>query len=169
MPGNAMRRLEGKEACAHAIYLSEAAEAAAYSLCLKARCGAAIVKDGQVITTGYNAPPDKKRPDYCLKERLPEGFKSDRHCCIHAEAEAIWQALLNHENIRGGTMYFTRATSSGVIIPSGKPYCTKCSKDAIRAGIEAWVLLHPKDVWGKEGLYLYDAQEYNRISYEQAL
>lgn len=93
-----MRRLEGKEACAHAIYLSEAAEAAAYSLCLKARCGAAIVKDGQVITTGYNAPPDKKRPDYCLKELLPEGFKSDRHCCIHAEAEAIWQALLNHEN-----------------------------------------------------------------------
>lgn len=163
-----MRRLEGQEACIHAINMAVAAESAQYSLCLKARCGAAIARNGEVMSTGFNAPPDKKRPEFCLKDCLPEGFKSDRHCCIHAEAEAIWQALLNQENIRGGIMYFTRATPSGVIIPSGKPYCTKCSKDAIRAGIEHWVLYHNKDVWGQEGIYMYDAKEYDRISYEHA-
>lgn len=42
---------------------------------------------------------------------------------------------------------------------AGKPYCTICSKMALDAGVSEWVLWHDK------GITIYDANEYNEISF----
>lgn len=99
--------------------------------------------------------------EFCLKDSLPEDFKSDKTCCLHAEGEAIDSAIDNYRknSLKDATMYFIRLNLKNRIILAGKPYCTICSKDALDKGIKNWVLLH------KSGIYSYDAEEYNEISF----
>jgi len=142
--------------------MKKAAGIADKALCLKAKCGAIIVKDGEIIGEGYNAPPlDKEENRTCDKEFSPGKLKYDKTCCMHAEWRAIMDALKrNSKKIKGSTLYFTRVDESGNIKKSGKPYCTVCSRMVLDAGIEKFVL------WHEEGICEYPTGEYNRLSYE---
>jgi len=42
-------------------WMNKATEIAKNALCLKDKCGTVIVKDGEVIGEGYNAPPLKTK------------------------------------------------------------------------------------------------------------
>lgn len=138
-------------------FVELAAVEARKSLCLARRCGVVIVKDGVVIGAGHNGPP---------KDDL-----SIRHCdssmpdsCVHAEWRAIMDGLRQHpEAIVGSTLYFTAVDAEGKILKSGKPYCTVCSRLALDVGIAEFVL------WHQEGITAYRTDEYNRISYENAM
>jgi deoxycytidylate deaminase len=141
-------------------YLEEAVKVALSSSCHRSKCGSVIVSEGKIIGKGFNSPPKNKVLKDCFKDNLPEDFKSDKTCCIHAEQRAILDALKNNPNkIENSRIYFIRLNEQGNKIPADKPYCTICSKMALDVGISKWVLLHDK------GIYVYDSEEYNQISF----
>lgn len=146
-------------------WMKKAAKVSGKALCFKAKCGAVIVKDGEIIGEGYNAPPlDKEENRMCNKEFNSGKPKYDKTCCMHAEWRAIIDALKrNSEKIKESKLYFTRIDENGKIKKSGKPYCTVCSRMALDVGIEKFVL------WHKEGICEYPTDEYNRLSYEYFL
>lgn len=140
-------------------WINEAAKVAQQALCLKAKCGTVIVKDGEIIGSGYNAPPlDLEENRMCDKKYGPGRPKYDQTCCLHAEWRAIMGALRNNpEKIAGSTLYFTRVNED--IKHWGQPFCTVCSRLILDVGIKEVVL--PQE----QGLCLYNAEEYNKISY----
>jgi len=155
-----MRILNGREEEEAGHFMEEAAKMARFSGCLKSHCGSVVVKNGQIIGQGCNSPPLDQRIEFCIQERLSERFKSDIHCCLHAEQRAIMDALRNWpEQISGSRLYFIRLNLDGKRKYAGKPYCTICSKMALDAGISEFVL------WHEEGICIYDTDEYNQLSF----
>ena len=141
-------------------YISEAANLALHSNCLRSRCGSVIVSDKIIIGSGWNSPPQHRVLKYCFKDDLPKDFKSDRTCCVHAEQRAIMDALRkNPDRIVGSRLYFIRLDDKGNKLFAGDPYCTICSKMALDVGIKEFVLFHEK------GICVYDTFEYNEISF----
>lgn len=142
-------------------WMHEAAKVASKALCLKAKCGTVIVRNGKIIGSGYNAPPlDKTENRICLQEQQPGKKHYDKTCCVHAEWRAIMDALkTNPEKVSGAVLYFTRVDAVGTILKSGKPLCTVCSRLALDTGIAEFVL------WHEEGICAYPTDEYNTLSY----
>ncbi len=141
-------------------YLSKTAQIALQSTCFRSRCGSVIVKNDEIIGSGFNSPPCGQTLDHCLKDDLPANFKSDKTCCMHAEQRAIMDALKNNpDKITGSRLYFSRIDEKGAPTKSGKPYCTICSKMALDAGIAEFVL------WHEEGIAVYGTKEYNVLSF----
>lgn len=142
-------------------WMNEAARVAEKSLCLRAKCGTVIVKDGEIIGEGYNAPPlDDVSHRICLDEDKSYGKPNyDRTCCMHAEWRAILDAMKrNPDKISGSQLYFTRVNDVGETKRSGQPYCTVCSRFALDAGIADFVL------WHENGICMYPTDEYNTLS-----
>ena len=141
-------------------FFRKAALEAAKSLCLRSKCGAIIVKDGEIIGRGYNAPPKDKVVTRCQKSDLPEDFPSDKHCCLHAEQRAVFDALKsNPEKLAGSTIYFVRVDDKGDPVPSGDPRCTICSKIVLDVGIAEFIM------WQEEGVCSYSTGEFNAASF----
>jgi hypothetical protein len=147
----------------HEQWFHEAATAALRGLCLRAKCGAVIVSDGEVIGRGYNAPP---KDDVSVRQCHVENYdrskkpKYDLTCCVHAEWRAIMDALRNHANqIQGSTLYYARLDDAGKFRPSGKPFCTVCSRLACDCGIAFFAL------WHESGIVRYNTKDYNARSY----
>ena len=156
-----MKFLEGKEEQEGIKWMQEAARVAAQALCLRAKCGAVIVKDGELIGEGYNAPPlDDIQNRICLEELPPGKPKYDHTCCMHAEWRAILDAAKrNPDKLKGSKLYFTRVDDEGAIKKSGEPYCTVCSRLALDVGVSEFFL------WQEAGIAAYPTDEYNRLSY----
>jgi deoxycytidylate deaminase len=145
-------------------WMTEAGKMAEKAMCLKAHCGTVIVKDGEIIGSGYNAPSlDKEENRTCADENYDFSKKPhfDRTCCMHAEWRAIINALKNNpDKIKESKLYFCRVDSDGKIKKSGEPYCTVCSRLALDTGIGEFLL------WHENGICSYPTDEYNKISYE---
>ncbi len=157
-----MRILQGKEAKEGEQWMQEAAKVAAQAMCFRSRCGSVIVRDGEVVASGFIAPPqlnDAYRT--CLNEYdLPKGFAYDRTCCIHAEERAIMNGLkTDPEKLKGARLYFVRLDNEGKIRMAGRPICTLCSRMTLEAGIAEFVL------WHAEGITVYDSAEYDKLSF----
>lgn len=157
-----MEYLRGQQEKDAIQWMNKAAEVAKKALCLKTKCGTVIVKDSEIIGEGYNAPPlNQEENQVCNKEFGSGKQKYDRTCCMHAEWRAIMDALRrNSKKIKGSKLYFTRVGDNGEIKKSGKPYCTVCSRMALDAGIDKFLL------WHKEGVFEYSTHKYNELSYE---
>jgi len=143
-------------------FLNETKKVALKSTCLRAKCGAVIVKDNEIIGKGFNSPPKNLESQRrCLNDK--EGYDkkiTDKTCCVHAEQRAIIDALKkNPEKLKGSKLYFISLDKDNLKKFAGNPYCTICSKMALDVGIFHWVLLH------KEGICIYDAEEYNNLSF----
>lgn len=146
----------------HDAWIERVSQVASKALCLKARCGSIIVKDGEVIGEGYNAPPrDNLSVRRCDKEdHLLPKKNYDKTCCVHAEWRAVMDALrTNPEKIRGSVLYFTRVDENGAPVKSGRPFCTVCSRLVLDVGVAFFVL------WHEEGVVAYPTDEYNNLSY----
>lgn len=158
-----MKYLKDKEEADAISWMHEAGKVAENALCLRAKCGSVIVKDGKIIGRGYNAPPlDNKKNQKCLDEYDFSGKpKYDHTCCMHAEWRAILNAVKeNGDSVKGSQLYFTRVNEKGDILKSGEPFCTVCSRFALDVGIADFLLLH------EEGVCSYGAEEYNNLSYK---
>ena len=93
--------------------------------CPRAHCGCVLVKNKNVIATGYNGsiPGDEHCDDVgCLVV--------DNHCIRtnHAEINALMQAARNGNAVDGATAYVTTMP------------CTTCAKALIAAGIKRVVI-----------------------------
>lgn len=138
-------------------FMELAAVEARKALCLARQCGVVIAKDGVVIGVGHNGPPKDDLAIRHCDSSMPDS-------CVHAEWRAIMDGLRQHpEAMIGSILYFTAVDSKGEILKSGKPYCTVCSRLALDAGIAEFVL------WHEAGITAYQTDEYNRISYENAI
>ena len=91
--------------------------AASRSTCLRRAVGAVLVRDNQIISTGYNGSP-KGVPHCaevgCLREQLkvPSGEKHELCRGVHAEQNAIIQAAINGSSTRGTALYCTHQPCS---------------------------------------------------------
>jgi hypothetical protein len=135
------------------------------STCHRSKCGSIIVDcpftpTFNVIGAGYNSMPCNKEAA-CFKDSLASTFKSDKTCCIHAEQRAIMDGLARTPGLSqlAATLFFIRL-DEGNPKPSGKPYCSICSKMALDAGLSMFCL------WSKDGWIAYDTEEYNELTFK---
>jgi len=107
---------------------------ASRSTCMRRRVGAVMVKDKNILATGYNGTPtgiahcDTRG---CLRKKLkvPSGQRHELCLGLHAEQNAIIQAAKHGTNIAGATLYCTNAP------------CVICAKMLINAEIKEIVYL----------------------------
>ena len=144
------------------VFFKEAAKVAQQATCHRAHCGSVIVaNDGTIIGRGFNAPPNNDESQRMCDVELNKSIKqnNDKTCCVHAEWNAIIDALKNHpEEVRGSTLYFMRVNDQGEFTEAGDPYCTVCSRLALQSGIETFGL------WNS-GPQMIDTKIYNQKSY----
>jgi len=116
-------------------YLSLAKEWAKLSYCQRKQVGALIVKDGMIISDGYNGTPAGF--DNCC-----EDCEGKTHWYVlHAEANAILKVAKSTNNCKGATLYLTLSP------------CKDCSKLVLQAGITRLVYMNDyKDTTGLDFL-----------------
>lgn len=151
--------IEEKEALR---FFDEAAKIASQSLCFRAHCGSVIVKNGKIISEGFNSPP-QNNPEFrtCLDEYdIPSGFRHDRTCCIHAEQRAINEALKVGKDLTGSRIYFIAVDENGNKVKALDLKCTICSRVVLDAGIKEFAL------YCEDGVRVYDTVEFNKLSYQ---
>lgn len=93
-------------------YMDKAYEQAEKSVCLRAKVGAVIVKNGEIIAQGYNNVVGGIRPCKeigCLRDKLNVPSGESREVCrnICAEQLAISEAARNGVELDGGIAYIT--------------------------------------------------------------
>ncbi len=118
----------------HKIFLNIAKEISKLSNCVSTKVGCIIVKDGRILSTGYNgSPAGYYNCDSINKKKGKSHTKwSDKHE-IHAEMNAILFAAKNGIAIDKATLYST-------IQP-----CWQCTKNIINAGIK--YIIYDKDYY----------------------
>jgi dCMP deaminase len=111
------------------------------SSCLRRQVGAALVKDKNILATGYNGTPSGIRHCAevgCLRQQLqvPSGERHELCRGLHAEQNAIIQAAKHGVNISGATLYCTNFP------------CVICTKMIINSGLARIVYLegYPDDL-----------------------
>ncbi len=89
--------------------------------CEKLQVGAILVRDGSIISTGYNGSPVGEGHCYEVGHNEVAG-----HCqrAVHAEHNAILQAAKHGNSTKGATLYITHFP------------CNHCLKAIRNAGIE---------------------------------
>ena len=125
-------------------YLDIAETVIGRSTCLRRRYGAIIVKNDEIISTGYNGAPRGRRNcvdlGYCAREamRVPRGERYELCRSVHAEANAIISAA--RSECIGGTMYLVgRDAATGKLLPDATS-CSMCRRTIINAGLERVVI-----------------------------
>jgi len=121
-------------------YLGIAREVARRSTCFRRSIGAIIVRDDQIISTGYVGAPRKTRDSvehgFCLRDRLgiPHGQRYELCRSVHAEQNAIINAARAGVSLLGGNMYiFGSAADTGA--PINAFPCFICKKMLVNAGL----------------------------------
>jgi dCMP deaminase len=104
------------------------------STCLRRQVGAVLVKDKNILATGYNGTPSGLRHCSevgCLRQlyNVPSGQRHELCRGLHAEQNAIIQAAKHGINISGSMLFCTNTP------------CVICSKMIINAGILQVVFL----------------------------
>ena len=120
-------------------YLDMADAAQARSTCLRRHFGAIIVRDDEIVATGYNGAPRGRRNctdlNYCAREsmNIPAGERYELCRSVHAEANAIISAA--RRDMIGSTLYLVgRDARTGEYYPGTTP-CAMCRRLIINAGI----------------------------------
>lgn len=119
--------------------------------CLRRNYGAVIVKNDEVISTGYvGAPRGRKNCSdmkVCIRQKLdiPRGERYELCRSVHAEANAIISA--EREKMIGSTLYLSgREVATGEII-ANSCCCSMCKRMVINAGIEKVIVRDSEDVF----------------------
>ena len=120
-------------------YLDIADAAQERSTCLRRRYGAIIVRDDEIVATGYNGAPRGRQNCTDLKTcarqtlNIPSGERYELCRSVHAEANAIISAA--RRDMIGATLYLVgRDAQTGEYYPGTTP-CAMCRRLIINAGI----------------------------------
>jgi dCMP deaminase len=114
----------------HQYFLTITRQVAERSTCNRAKVGAVIVRDKNIIATGYNGAPAGMphcTDAGCLiyQSKTPDG-EIEENCfrTIHAEINAIAQAAKNGSSIKDASIYITHTP------------CIHCLKVLVNTGIK---------------------------------
>ena len=120
-------------------YLDLADVVSQRTTCLRRRYGAVIVKNDEVVSTGYvGAPRGRKNCSdlgVCIRQKLnvPRGERYELCRSVHAEANAIISASRNE--MIGATLYLCgKEKTTGAVVENAMP-CSMCKRMIINAGI----------------------------------
>ena len=111
-------------------YLDIAETVLERSTCLRRQYGAIIVRNDEIVATGYNGAPRGRKNcsdlGYCVREqmRVPRGERYELCRSVHAEANAIISASRN-ECIGGDIYLVGHDAKTGAILSDA----TSCSND----------------------------------------
>lgn len=122
-------------------YLNIAETVASRSTCLRKKYGSVIVKNDQIIATGYSGAPRGRVNccdlGYCTKKKLlPDQRHGGYDACrsVHSEQNAIISA--SRADMIGSILYLVGYRSEGHDYEQGAAPCLMCRKVIINAGIE---------------------------------
>lgn len=125
-------------------YLDIAETVSKRSTCLRRIYGAVIVKNDEIISTGYvGAPRGRKNCsdlNFCLREKMaiPRGERYELCRSVHAEANAIISA--SREKMLGSTLYLVGFEMPSMKYISKSNSCSMCKRMIINAGIEQVII-----------------------------
>ncbi len=122
-------------------YLDIAEVVSRRSTCLKVFMGAIIVKEDQIIATGYvGAPRNTKSSmehEFCLRKKLniPSGTQYELCRSVHAEQNAIINAARAGVSLLGGDIFIFGQLRDTKEVINAFP-CFICKKMIINAGLK---------------------------------
>jgi len=122
-------------------YLDIAKEVSKRSTCFRRAIGAIIVRDDQIISTGYVGAPRKTKDSlehgFCLRDKLgiPHGQRYELCRSVHAEQNAIINAARAGVSLLGGDMYIY-GSAPGVADPISAFPCYICKKMLVNCGLD---------------------------------
>ncbi len=125
-------------------YLDIAETVAERSTCLRRCYGVILVKNDEIIATGYNGAPRGRKNcadlGYCTREamRIPSGERYELCRSVHAEANAIISAA--RRDLLGATLYMACMDPKTKELIPGSTSCSMCRRLVINAGIARLVI-----------------------------
>ena len=136
--------------------------------CLRRNYGAVIVKNDEIISTGYSGAPRGRTNcidlGFCAREKLniKSGEKYELCRSVHAEQNAVISAA--RKDTLGSTMYMVgRDAKTGKLV-GYIDSCSMCKRVVINAGIDKVIV---KDENTKEGYRIINVQDW--IDYDEVL
>ena len=135
-----MKNKERKRISKDEYYLGIAKEVARRGTCFRVKIGAIIVRDDQIVSTGYVGAPRNTKDcferGFCLRDKMdiPHGQRYELCRSVHAEANAIINAARAGVSLLSGTIYIWASNRDGSL-RNAFP-CFICKKMIINAGLE---------------------------------
>jgi dCMP deaminase len=123
-------------------YMDLAKSVSARGTCLKVEIGAVIIRDDQVVATGYVGSPRGTKSslehDFCLRRKLgiPSGQRYEICRSVHAEQNAIINAARSGTSVLGGDIYIYGHSKEGDKKALNAFPCFICKKMIINAGMK---------------------------------
>jgi dCMP deaminase len=130
-------------------YLDIAESVLERATCLRRNFGAVIVKNDEIISTGYTGSPRGRKNcidlGYCMRDKLnvPRGERYELCRSVHAEQNAIISA--SRKDMIGSTIYIVgKDKKTGEYVENTRP-CAMCKRVVINSGIEKIIVRDTKD------------------------
>ncbi|MCL2108110.1 MAG: deaminase [Oscillospiraceae bacterium] len=130
-------------------YLDIAETVSGRGTCLRRNYGAIIVKNDEIISTGFNGAPRGRAncsdSGVCVRERLniPTGQRYELCRSVHAEANCIISAP--RSQMLKSTIYLVcKNPDTGALLDDAEP-CSMCKRLIINAGISVVIIRLTKD------------------------
>ncbi len=130
-------------------YLDLAEVVSQRSTCLRRHYGAVIVKNDEVISTGYVGAPRQRKNctdlGVCVRQKLniPRGERYELCRSVHAEANAIIST--SRDKMMGASLYLAGVEVSDGSYIKNAVCCSMCKRLVINAGIERVIVRDDKD------------------------
>ena len=130
-------------------YLDIAEAVSERSTCLRRKFGAVVVKNDEIISTGYNGAPRGRKNcidlDFCYREKLgvPRGQRYELCRSVHAEANAIISA--SRADLLDATLYLACHDAATDQLDGAVEPCSMCKRLILNAGIRHVVIRSDAD------------------------
>lgn len=130
-------------------YLNIAETVAQRGTCLRNNYGSVIVKNDEIISTGYTGAPRGRKNcidlGYCKRQQnnAPSGAGYELCRSVHSEQNAIISS--NRKDMLGAILYLVGVNKrTGEYVTNTKP-CTLCKRMIINAGIQTIIMRDDKE------------------------
>ena len=117
--------------------------------CLRRNYGAIIVKNDEIISTGYSGAPRGRMNcsdlGYCIRQKLniPRGQNYEKCRSVHAEANCIISA--SRRDMIGATLYLVgKDMESGKYVVDANS-CAMCKRLVLNSGIDRVIIRDSSD------------------------
>ena len=132
-------------------YLDIAKSVVERGTCLRRNFGAVIVKNDEIISTGYSGAPRGRKNcsdlGRCIRAELkiPRGERYELCRSVHAEANAIISA--SRQETLGSTLYLVGVDAQTGDYVANSSSCSMCKRLVINSGIKNVVIRDDKDTY----------------------
>ena len=141
--------MEYKRRDKHNYYLDIAETVLERGTCLRRNYGCIIVKNDEIVSTGYTGAPRGRKNcldrGVCTREamNIPRGERYEMCRSVHSEQNAIISA--SRKEMLGATLYLVGKFYQTGELVSDASSCALCKRMIINAGIEKVIIRNDKD------------------------